>query len=173
MKFKLAKLFTHNKGFTLIEVMLSIVIFSILTLGMLTLFSQAMTYTQKSENDTIGVYAARNMLNFIEQRDFQEMKTNYVDSLTEEGAASTFVLKSNICRQWYPENDPATLKKRELCESTFEPYINNRQFDIDVELQKHNDSALRDSLIPTKVTVKWEDDNESILEGFITNEKLR
>ncbi|WP_226667183.1 prepilin-type N-terminal cleavage/methylation domain-containing protein [Metabacillus litoralis] len=173
MKFKLAKLFTHNKGFTLIEVMLSIVIFSILTLGMLTLFSQAMTYTQKSENDTIGVYAARNMLNFIEQKDFQEMKTNYVESLTDEGDGSTFVFTRDICTEWHPGNSELEIKKRELCESTFEPFINNRQFQIDVELKKHDDTSLQDSLIPTKVTVNWEENNETILEGFITNEKLR
>lgn len=177
MKFKLAKLFTHTKGFTLIEVMSSILIFSILTLGMLTVFSQAMNYTQKSKNDTIGIYAARNMMNYMEQKDFTQMN-QYVTPLTTD-SGSKKVLEKNICLDWYPKEDTNNdglddnEELRERCEATFTPSINNREFLVKVELSKHQDGELQDSLIPIKVIVNWEDDNESTLEGFITHEEYR
>ncbi|WP_162987430.1 type IV pilus modification PilV family protein [Metabacillus litoralis] len=170
MKFKLAKLFTYNKGFTLIEVLLSIVIFSILTLGMLALFSQAMTYTQKSENDTLGVYAARNMLNFMEQQSFEEIKKIYIDHLKSRGEGSITILNKGICEDWYKDMESDGY---ELCDLAFNPTINNREINVSVELKKHDDQSLQDLLIPIKVFVQWDKDNESTLEGFITNEKLR
>ncbi|UGB29692.1 MULTISPECIES: type IV pilus modification PilV family protein [Bacillaceae] len=173
MKFKLVKLFTYNKGFTLIEVLLSIVIFSILTLGMLALFSQAMTYTQKSENDTLGVYAARNMLNFMEQQSFNTIKKDYVDALTDEGEGSTVMITNEVCPIWFNGDSDEIKKKRERCYITFSPNLNNRQLNVSVELKKHTDSTLQTSLIPMKILVEWDEGNESSLEGFITNEKLR
>lgn len=173
MKFKLVKLFTYNKGFTLIEVLLSIVIFSILTLGMLALFSQTMTYTQKSENDTLGVYAARNMLNFMEQQSFEEIKRDYVDDLTDVGEGSTVILTDEVCPIWFNGNSDELNQRRERCLITFNPNLNNRQLNVSVELKKHSDSSLQTSLIPMEILVEWDEGNESSLEGFITNEKLR
>ncbi|WP_175639845.1 type IV pilus modification PilV family protein [Metabacillus schmidteae] len=173
MKFNLVKLFSHNKGFTLIEVMLSIVIFSILTLGLLALFSQAMNYSQKSENDTLGVYAARNMLNYMEQQNFEEMKSKYVDGLSDEGQGSSIVLKVDVCEKWYSGSSEEMIKKKSICKYTFNPDLNNRTFSINVTLKKHSESDLSSSLIPMEIHVQWDDDNETTLEGFIKNEKLR
>lgn len=168
MKIKLAKLYYTDNGFTLIEVMLSIVIFSILALGMLTFFSQAMSYTQTSKNDTLGIYAARNVMNFMEHQDFSEIKTEYVDHLNINGNKSSVTLTEQVCNELLLSTEEV-----EVCKATFHPVLNNDSVNVTVEIKKHSDKSLQDSLIPITVQVKWGENKESSLEGFIANEKLR
>ncbi|MBS2969895.1 prepilin-type N-terminal cleavage/methylation domain-containing protein [Metabacillus sp. KIGAM252] len=167
---------SDEKGFTLIEVLISISIFSILTIGMLQFFNQAMDFSNKNEDKTLGIYVARNMISYMEQQSFSSIDKFYVK---ESGSTS---IQSSACNNDKLTSDEMVLNQTEKitingvetsrCALNFSPKINNRQFSVTVEVKKHTDKNLQSSLIPMTVNVSWDQSNTQ-LEGYIANENSR
>ncbi|WP_338777426.1 prepilin-type N-terminal cleavage/methylation domain-containing protein [Metabacillus sp. FJAT-52054] len=167
---------SDQKGFTLIEVLISITIFSVLTIGMLQFFNQALNFSNKNEDKTLGIYVARNMINYMEKQSFSNINSFYVK---ETGAT---VIESPSCEKDTLANGEKVLNQTEKitlngkettrCALNFTPILNNRQFSVKVEVKRHTDEKLRNSLIPVNVIVSW-DNTKTQLEGYIANEKNR
>ncbi|MGD6816733.1 type IV pilus modification PilV family protein [Metabacillus sp. 84] len=165
-----------KNGFTLIEVLLSISIFSILTLGMLQFFTQAMDFSGKNEDKTIGIYVARNMLNYMEQQSFSAVSGHYLTgsgpvNITGEACQSD-KLSSGRTVLNQTEQIVISGNRTSKCELNFSPEINNRQYEVSVTIQKHSSIDLQDSLIPITVSVEWDEDDTE-LGGYIAIEKNR
>ncbi|WP_162356538.1 type IV pilus modification PilV family protein [Metabacillus mangrovi] len=170
------RIFSREKqqGFTLIEVLISITVFSILTLGMLQFFNQALDFTNKNEDKTLGIYVARNMMNFMKQQNFQNINDRYIKT-SSDGT----VIDKDACSDKMPSGEfvlnQSINEGLSNCPVFFTPTVNNRSFAVTVTLspyKKTDAKDLSDSLIPMTVNVQWEE-NETSLEGYITSEKNR
>lgn len=160
----LSKFVKNKKGFTLIEVLLSITILGVVTIGMLSLFTQAYSYTKMNENRTVAINVARNALIYMERQDFDLIK-NFV--------SATSITYQEFCTTLDTQN-------RLACEAVLKPTINNVVYDnIKISLYKYNKENLTESernqlngyLIGITVTV---DVNPAIvIEGVIVDESIR
>ncbi len=160
----LLKIIKNKKGFTLIEVLLSITILSVVTIGMLSLFTQAYSYTKMNENRTVALNVARNALIYMERQDFDFIK-NLI--------SHTSITYKEICTSLDSNN-------RRACEAVLKPTINNIVYDnIEISLYEYNKEnvpekekiQLNGYLVGITVTV---DVNPPIvIEGVITDESIR
>ncbi|WP_374723853.1 type IV pilus modification PilV family protein [Calidifontibacillus erzurumensis] len=71
MKFHI---FRNNKGFTLIEVMLSLALIFLLVFTLYKFFLEAYDYTMENKSKTIAVNIARNVVNYMEKQNFFVME---------------------------------------------------------------------------------------------------
>ncbi len=76
--------FRNERGFTLLEVLLSITILGIVIISFLSFFNQAYSYTKKNEDKTVGINVARNVLYYMEQQDYTRMKSYLGTNLEKE-----------------------------------------------------------------------------------------
>ena len=158
----------NDKGMTLLEVLLSITILSIIMLGMLSFFTQAYSYTKNNEDKTIAVNVAKNILVYIEKQSFSKINETYS---IENLADNTFKLVTNDnCTDLHTSGENVF---DDSCTNMFNATFNNVTYDIKVEFSKHSNVTFRDYLIPVKVTVSWDSNNTTTIEGFVTNESIR
>ncbi|MCA1318742.1 prepilin-type N-terminal cleavage/methylation domain-containing protein [Bacillus tianshenii] len=150
-----------NGGFTLIEVLVSITIFSIILLGMMTFFTNGLSYVKENESKTVATQVARNVMNYMEKQDFQVMegyltKSLQLESATSNGAPYYIHLNRTHCSQiedLHVKPFPTAMERREWkaisifkdpsqCESILASKINNSIFNetnVNVYLMKYND----------------------------------
>lgn len=145
------KFFRNDRGFTLLEVLLSITILSIVIISFLAFFNQAYSYTKQNEDKTVFINVARNVLYYMEQQDYAEMNT-YL------GTDSTKEITSDDCTK-------LTLRAGN-CGDFFASEVNSIPVTTTVQLNKHDE--LSDHLISVTVFVKWNDNKrEASVEGVI------
>ncbi|WP_052343502.1 type IV pilus modification PilV family protein [Bacillus massiliigorillae] len=149
--------YCHNikncKGFTLLEVLISLGILSIILLTLMSFFSQSFQYTKNNESKTVGINVARNVLNYMESQDFAKIREQFPASaspvtLTKDHFPNDFELEG------YNEN-------------IFEMKVNNVIYSATVVLSNHDETELQDYLIPVTVIIHWGDNYETSLKGVI------
>lgn len=64
-----------QRGLTLLEVLTSIILLSIIVLTILTLFTQAATYTSRNEKKTVAISVAQGILHYLQQENFVKIYT--------------------------------------------------------------------------------------------------
>ncbi|GMB07457.1 prepilin-type N-terminal cleavage/methylation domain-containing protein [Thermolongibacillus altinsuensis] len=190
---------TH--GFTLIEVLLSIMILSAVTTGMFMFFTNAMKYTTYNQGKTVAINIARGVLNYMERLDFENVK-QYMQTEMDNRKEPFVKIDASSCHA--PLFDDET-----VCRALLRPTINNVVYDenriqvwlvpyngekwtelknnpplslpeklkmkIHSETSENSDSRLQNYLIRVYVTVRWGENDEDVevLEGVIANETIR
>ncbi|MDF0726753.1 prepilin-type N-terminal cleavage/methylation domain-containing protein [Cytobacillus sp. S13-E01] len=163
------KFLANSKGFTLIEVMLSITILGIISLGMFSFFTQAYSYSKINEDKTLGIYVARNMLVYMERQNFTKLNEQYIEPLTEPLSDGAITLTVTNCSDTHKSGETVF---DQYCDEVFLQTFNNVQYSVSVKMKKHIDQKLREYLIPTTITVNWGTNTTSI-EGYVINEAIR
>lgn len=193
----------HNRegGFTLVEVLASIIILSIASLTMTAFFNNAMSYNKGNQNKTVLINIARNTLVYMEKQDFVKFKEYFVGKVDANGneiispvsRIESVNCTSEVC-------DP---KLVEIFGSSFptflevlHPVVNNIQYEVTIRyqeaiVQSNNDTIapdpdndidkklLNDYLLPILISVSNQENVEnrrykiSEVEGYITREDIR
>lgn len=158
------KKFGNERGMTLVEVLVSLVILTILFTGAMKFFTQAYSYTSMNQNKTVGINVARNTLSFMEKQSFIEMKETFNKDSTNQ-------LKIYICGNEYQYKED--LSPPASCSLVS---LNNTDFDITVRYGPESSTEYDPYLIPITVQVDWErngQDFSTSLEGAIVSEDIR
>lgn len=147
-----SKFLRTSRGFTLIEVLLSLTILGIVLTSTMSFFSQAYTYTKMNENKTVGINVARNVLYYMEQLEFDKV-FKYVED-------------NSFTAQDIPiDCDSTVIQNKDVCEGIFNTSLNNEDFTTTVSVNFHE--SLKEYLIPVKVKVEWGENNSAEVEGVI------
>jgi prepilin-type N-terminal cleavage/methylation domain-containing protein len=141
----------HSKGFTLLEVLLSITILSAVAIGMFSFFTNAMKYTTYNQGKTVAINIARGVLAYMERLDFTNLE-QYVESKmnnTDNHKSFVYLNASDCLDDNFPLLGDDEQTKLEACEKALSPTINNVKYDetrIHVFLVPYNDSEALDKL---------------------------
>lgn len=144
------KFFLNDRGFTLLEVLLSITLLGILLISLLSFFNQAYSYTKKNEDKTIGINVARNVLHYIEQQDFDLIKSKFLSGITS--SEDKVVVTVEDCLHF----------DEDVCKSFLSSTINNTNFHSTIELKLPSNQNLEDYLIEVIVHVNWGNQTTSV-----------
>ncbi|MBA9084235.1 prepilin-type N-terminal cleavage/methylation domain-containing protein [Fontibacillus solani] len=179
---------TEESGFSLVEVVAALVIFSIVTLSLTAFFINSMDYAKGNQNKTVMVNLARNALVYLEKQPFDEIKEYFipVDSTIEGEDEITCELTTGC-----PPKVSKLVSDATVFNEILNPLVNDVRFKLTIEYQRdlhESDTMLGSSeqedinmaqlLIPIKVIVEREDGrsgarNRTEVEGYITNERIR
>ncbi|MFB6467972.1 prepilin-type N-terminal cleavage/methylation domain-containing protein [Cytobacillus sp. Hz8] len=162
------KLLKKNHGLTLIEVLASLTILGIVMTSFLSFFNQAYSYTKKNQNNTVGINVARNVLNYFEQQNYDDITELYFsDSATEKK------LTIDNCNDQLLSSDENVFEP-EVCKQFFSTKINNIEYVTksvkltngvnanNNENDSQNDSSLNEYLIGVEVEVQWGNRTETV-----------
>ena len=131
----------HNNGFTLIEVLLAVAILGILSISMMSFFSQSYQYTKNNESKTVGINVARNVLNYIERQEFSKMKDLTPSTFTSDTCPSDVLIG---------------------CSDVLKTTVNDVNYEATVSLSPHTDAELENLLIAVEVNIKWNEKSTSV-----------
>ncbi|CDN43421.1 prepilin-type N-terminal cleavage/methylation domain-containing protein [Paenibacillus sp. P22] len=183
-----------EEGFTLVEIMASIVILSVVSLTLSGFFIQAMSYSKHNQSKTIAVQLGRNALSYLQKQPFQPLK-DYL-SKAEDGA-SLRILSGEACSS--PSGKEACqglAKNPAVLQQVLHPAINGVLYTVSVryqdslapglqlipdeldEVRKGNGTQSRIDryLLPVIVTVAPASGSpgDSVeVEGYLTDETIR
>lgn len=118
------KYFYNERGFTLIEVLLSIVILSFVMGGMFMFFTNAMTYTAYNQSKTVAVNIARGVVHYMARLDFQPIASYVNDHVTKQTPFTPFIrLDASAC------SNTSIFPDETVCKAVFSPTVNNVTYD--------------------------------------------
>lgn len=166
------KHFKNTNGFTLIEVLASIVLFSILTTGSLYIFQTAFFQTNQTQVKTSALNVARNTLMFMENQNFIEMRETFKDLSDDQPL--TIKLCDNKYTITEKHNTITTNENSTTCQKIS---IDNMEFDVKVyaneEVKESKD--FYSFYIPIRIEVSWDLKGKHFVElkGDIKSEDLR
>ncbi|MBW7650781.1 prepilin-type N-terminal cleavage/methylation domain-containing protein [Anoxybacillus sp. ST4] len=115
------KMNIFERGFTLIEVLLSIVILSFVASSMFMFFTNAMTYTAYNQSKTVAINIARGVIHYMERLDFQTISEYTTDHITQQTPFVRFDASSCSNSSLFPNEN--------VCKAVFSPTINNVAYD--------------------------------------------
>lgn len=156
-----------EKGLTLVEILASLTILGIITIGTINYFSQAYFYTNMNEKKTAAVNVARNALMYMEKQNFIMMKDRFEKNADEQ-------LTLLICSDEGGEKYRFFGKDEKIDSNCKQIRINN--IDYDVTISSSIDTDYDSFIIPLTVDVHWEinkKDFQTTLEGVIKSEDIR
>lgn len=169
----------NSQGFTLIEVLLSIVILSIIIVPLFNFFAQSLYHTKSNQQHTIATYAARNALVFVEKQGFEgfcaELNCD-PENISDIDYDLIIEIDYDYCKDNYALFGIDELSDAEqVCSSFFSPTFNNIQYEIIGTIGLHGEYSKY--LLPVEIQAKWRDikkDNTTkLLRGFISHEDIR
>ncbi|MYL53351.1 prepilin-type N-terminal cleavage/methylation domain-containing protein [Pontibacillus yanchengensis] len=183
------KFYNQQAGFTLVEVLAAIAIFSAVTTIFLGIFLQSFDYVKGNQSKSVGIHAARNAVLFMESQDFE----------TVEGYVGQ-TLEPSKCEQY------TSLFKDDQCSTFLNPTINNIEYEVEVTIQPYNvedmgipedhnriekvleqienqneeqdnQTKVSNLIIRTEATIDWKEGNNartsSSVTGFVIHESIR
>ncbi|MFS0780739.1 prepilin-type N-terminal cleavage/methylation domain-containing protein [Bacillus sp. 1P06AnD] len=165
---KLSALIRNDKAFTLLEVLLAVALLGIATITIMGFFSQSFLFAKQNENRTVAVNVARNVLNYVESQDFEDMnKLLAAQGTLGKQGEKTIEITADNCRILHLGGD--------YCQKRINSKINdviykgtitiaNRQYTND-----SSNSSLYKYLLDAKVEIEW-NKQEMTVEGVIKNE---
>ncbi|REE66680.1 prepilin-type N-terminal cleavage/methylation domain-containing protein [Paenibacillus taihuensis] len=185
---------SNEGGFTLVEILASLVVIAIAGLAMTAFFVHALSYAKGNQNKTVMINLARNTLFYMQKeskfdkvKDFFSAQNNKIDS------AGCPVVSSS-CTEY-----ETLVKDSQTLVYILNPKINGIQYDVTIsyqeklhsDLDSNTDSATADGgrigtyLLPIKVEVEEvlkNDNGQAVdpskrkrteVEGYITDESIR
>jgi len=167
---------SSEAGFTLIEVLASVVILSIVSMAMLAFFNNAMNYNKGNQNKTVMINLARNTLFYMEKQSYDELKAYFktYDQITLQNChADMQCLDGDLLPSM-----------RSGIYDAFHSEINGIKYISTVTYQRSLVNATDGKwtyLLPIKVTVKEETPPSSHngnryqadVEGYVVDESIR
>ncbi|MGM0835955.1 MAG: type IV pilus modification PilV family protein [Bacillota bacterium] len=143
------KLFEEERGFTLLEVLISMTILSVVVIGMMSFFENSYSYVKENESKTVATQVARNVMNYVEKQDFSKMEGYLIYERIPLENKYILELDFTHCIQ------PVTISTKSLpsvtertnidnvllfddqarCQSILKPTINNVTYDGDKKVQ--------------------------------------
>ncbi|MDG5470965.1 prepilin-type N-terminal cleavage/methylation domain-containing protein [Jeotgalibacillus sp. ET6] len=165
------ELFSNNKAFSLLEVLVSITLLNIIVFSLLTFFLNSYQFTFSNQDNTVGVNVAKNVVTYIENQDFQHVR----DYFSQQGS-SELELTIDSCSTVI--NGSLLFDQEEICRSNFSPVINNQTYSVLVTLTEFEGSneqeteEMKSELIPIEASVQWERKRmeEVLVRGVLRNE---
>ncbi|KEF39458.1 hypothetical protein M670_01226 [Schinkia azotoformans MEV2011] len=147
------KTIKRESGFTLIEVLLSFTLFFIIVIPLMGYFIQAYDYTYQSQNKTVAINIARNIVHYIEKQNYSAMKT-YLETEKASYSSKYTILDWNDCGKkvhisstssyetplFYQGNLPTD----SICSAVLKPKVNDQIYDeknISIYLTDYYDNA--------------------------------
>ncbi|MBS4173714.1 prepilin-type N-terminal cleavage/methylation domain-containing protein [Bacillus sp. FJAT-49736] len=166
---KAIKLLRKQEGLTLIEVLLSITILSIILFSFMRFFLQAGNFTNLNEKKTVAVNVARNVLMFMKQQSFIEIKDK-IAKLPEENGHFNLYICDNKYQYFNNTETPLT-----SCKSI---QINNEDYKVSLysNLEDCKAEGNCNYYIPITVEVRWSIRDKiykTTIDGTIESEDLR
>ncbi|SDF21803.1 prepilin-type N-terminal cleavage/methylation domain-containing protein [Fontibacillus panacisegetis] len=174
---------TEESGFSLVEVVAALVIFSIVTLSLTAFFINSMDYAKGNQNKTVMVNLARNALVYLEKQPFDEIKKYFITD-------GKYDIKCDLTTGCPPEVSKL-VSNASVFNEILNPLVNDVRFKLTIEYQRdlHNSDTMLSSvkqeernmaqlLFPVNVVVEREDGrsgarNTTEVEGYITSERIR
>lgn len=157
------KLFNEQKGFTLLEVLLSLTILSVVVIGLMSFFHNSYNYVNENEDKSIATQIARNVMNYMEKQNYNkfegylsyEVDTNedvHIIPLEKAYCDKKVTIKKNnaTLTSESTSDDIVLFDNVERCLSILDPVINNQTYSanatISIYLMKYNDPDTLSSL---------------------------
>ncbi|MNW55023.1 hypothetical protein D3C74_326590 [compost metagenome] len=174
---------TEESGFSLVEVVAALVIFSIVTLSLTAFFINSMDYAKGNQNKTVMVNLARNALVYMEKQKFDKIETYFITDGNED-------ITCDLTTGCTPKVSKL-VSNASVFNEILNPLVNDVRFKLTIEYQRdlHESNTMLGSseqedinmaqlLIPVKVIVEREDGrsgarNRTEVEGYITSERIR
>lgn len=171
----------QEEGFTLIEVMASIIILSIVSLVLLSYFSDSLSYAKTNENKTVMVNLARNALVYTEKQNFDTWKTYFQSNSSVDSKKCESVTTCSLYA--------SLVDQPQVLAAVLNPVVNGVQYRVAIQYQKNllQNSATGATgvvkaqestyLLPIQISVHGPEEKVgqagTIVEGYITDEKIR
>lgn len=157
-KAEISKCGNNQTGFTLVEVLASVVLISIVLIGVFNL----MIFTNKTATSNNEHLVAIN----LGKATIERMKLDYGSFIEKPSSKPDYVFDRNG-KETYDLQKCHTVLKHEQCETLFRPTINNKDYHITVHVsQNHEENRLK--LINIVVTVKDTDNKMNHkVEGYV------
>lgn len=162
----------NSNGFTLIEVIASIALFTILTTSSLYIFQTAFFQTNQTQVKTSALNVARNTLMFMENQNFIKMRNNF-EKLPESES-----MEIKLCDSNYAIATEVHYKKECTKPASYQPItIDGVEFNVKVYANEkaEESKAFYPFYIPIRIVVSWDlKGTHSVeLKGDIKSEDLR
>ncbi|RZT21579.1 prepilin-type N-terminal cleavage/methylation domain-containing protein [Fictibacillus sp. BK138] len=135
-----------DKGFSLIEVLISLTILSVSVIGISQFFTQANQISSSNNNKLVATNLARMTL----ERIHHDYTTYGITPFTHT----------------YDKSNCSTAD----CEQLFQTMINNVTYDIEIEATEQSDQELTIKLLPIKVTISYGPEDKrkhTSVEGYV------
>jgi prepilin-type N-terminal cleavage/methylation domain-containing protein len=137
-----------EKGFSLIEVLLSLTILSVSVIGISQFYNQANQISSGNNNKLVATNLARMTLERV-QHDYSSF-----DITSTVGTYNKTVCQTTECQNLY------------------EVTINNIPYNVEIGVQRQSANEVLVKLFPVKVTIKYEVNNKvrtTAVEGYVKN----
>lgn len=144
----------YNKnGFTLLEVLLSLTLLVIIAIPLLSYFYNSYSYTTQSQNKTVAINIARNVVHYLEKQNFSAMKT-YLETEKTSNTKKYTMLDWSDCGKKVHISSTGTyetplfyegnLPTDSVCTAVLKPKVNDQTYDennISIFLTDYYDNA--------------------------------
>ncbi|WP_040207769.1 type IV pilus modification PilV family protein [Neobacillus jeddahensis] len=161
MEFK--KRLCNSRGLTLIEVLISLTILGIISIGIMNFFSQAYSFTNSNQKKTNAINVARNAMMYMEKQSFIQTMKDFEDHPTKERAL--FICNERYTLFW--KGDPI---------DTGCIPISINKIDYTVSIRSNKEEEYKAFILPLIVKVEWSINQKKYsteLEGVIKSEDIR
>jgi len=155
--------FQEERGFSLVEVLVSVVILSIVSVSLISIFSQSLRSTRESSDETVAANLAFHAASYLQQEaidDASPLKYATLQALVDDGEVSP----------------PCAEDASNACQSVFEPVINGKPYSISIRLTDYTKDGVKEPhLIQSKIVVRDPQQNSAELvaiEGVISSAAL-
>lgn len=178
--------YKNTKGYSLVEVLAAITIFSLIVIPMMSFFTQAYNNSNRNEKNTVVINVARGVFEFMKNQDFDELKAR----MAHEGGLNVYI--GLIDGTDFDPNDETKTKRIQVYkyqeEKTYKDStipdsnkvkqvkINNIKYNTYVTLKPNIDNSKY--FIDIEIFV-WDGDDKysppanATLTGMIINENIR
>jgi prepilin-type N-terminal cleavage/methylation domain-containing protein len=161
-------------GFSLIEVLVSVMILSIMSVSLISIFSQSLDASRDSTGLTFANYLAKNATSYIKREALEATRDEpfAFSSLSTQADKATYLNRNYVI----PEPTSPSCGLSAICTSIFNnPEINNIAFDVKYSVTPRKiEGVVNPNLLDLHVFVYIEGTSEPIksLNGSITNATL-
>lgn len=149
-----------ENGFSLIEVLVSVVILSIVSIALISIFSQSLRSSHSSMDETTAANLTSYAASYLQRETLVKTSPLSFNYLKTQVGKSTF----DIC--------PASDTNVAICNQVFAPVVNGTQYRINLQVNSTTSNDPR--LLNTTLTIKKDQSNDILfsLKGVLSNEQL-
>ncbi|MFC0522447.1 type II secretion system protein [Pontibacillus salicampi] len=176
--------FFSEKGYTLIEILAAVAIFTTVCSLFLSIFLQAFDFSKGNQSKSVGIQAARNAVHYLETIDF-DIVQSHVDQTISASDCGEVDLFPSI----------------EQCRSLLSPVVNNVEYNVELSIEGYSvkdlgipnelssisdtlkamksdsDSTVSNLFVQTRASIDWEEGHDgretSQITGYVMDERLR